>query len=770
MEAKRMIFHAPFPVVNGATSASGIRPWKMLQAFRLLGYEVFTITGYSAERRTKFANLKKRMESGWRPDFVYSEAATIPSSFTEPKHFPLILNLDRRIFQFLHRWGVPSGVFYRDVYWAFEEYQKSVGRPVALAMRQLYAREIDTFNRYVDVLFLPSQKMADYIPHLKDIRTVALPPGCDAVSDLKKDRTKKLTTLRMLYVGAVGGEHYDISELLRAVRDVDGVELTICTRPDQWESASKEYEGLLGNSVRVVHESGEGLVPLYRSADVACLMMRPQEYRSFAAPMKLYEYLGNGVPILVSEGTLAADVVRENDAGWVVDFSERALRSVLTRLKEHPSEILTKAQNAAAAGSRSTWKTRADSVAEILSANETDTGVHPVHVLMIPSWYPSDVEDLNGSFFREQAQTLASNGLKVGVLSLEPIPIYTRGGRPRSGPRVSVENGVGVARSTFHQYLPMQRLANVLLAKAQIEDSWNAYVARFGRPDVLHAHSYYPGAVIASRLSKEHGVPYVYTEHRSLRHLPTRTAVGRRIETWIAQGAASLQAVSSGQARYMEARFRTGSNSWSTSPNLLPELKGPSTSRIRESPSSVQRETFTYGHLSVLDPVKRVDLLLKSFAEVLIVNPLARLVIGGDGPDRQALEEQTSELGIGGSVEFQGRIPRTEVLGFLRQLDAFVLPSDSETMGVVLVEALSQGIPVIATRTWGGEDIVTDSDGILIDIGNQRQLTKAMTAIQEWPTDSQSREDRARRCVERYGEESFVLRYAEIYRRAIGGE
>ena len=366
-----MIFHAPFPVRDGTTSASSIRPWKMLQAFRSLGYEVFVISGYASQRRSQFRELKRRVKLGWCPQFCYSEAATIPSSFTEPRHIPLILNLDRHIFSFLHKNGVPLGVFYRDVYWAFPEYVARVGKLTAAAMRCLYLREIDTFNRYADLVFLPTKQMSGFVPGLRT-PVVALPPGGEAAkSEAQAGRVEGADdTLRLLYVGDVGGDHYGIDALLMAVRETEGTHLTICTRPESWARSAVEYGALLSDRVEVVHESGTRLKELYDESDVACLTMRPGIYRSFAAPMKLYEYLASGTPVIASVGTYAGDFVERNEAGWVVDFTCSAIASLLAALRDDPDEVEDKAKMARRAGARETWEARAQSVSETLLSCE----------------------------------------------------------------------------------------------------------------------------------------------------------------------------------------------------------------------------------------------------------------------------------------------------------------------------------------------------------------------------------------------------------------
>lgn len=752
---KRMVFHAPFPVKEGATSASGIRPWKMLQAFKDAGYQVFEITGYAAERRARFASLKRGMAGGWQPDFVYSEAATIPSSFTERKHFPLILNLERRIFRYFHDKGVPSGVFYRDVYWAFEDYERSVGKPVAMAMRGLYVREIETFNRYVDVVFLPTEQMGAFIPGLSGPRQVALPPGSEVAQVAHRRNDGSLS---LLYVGAVGGHHYDIGALLDAVKEVPKVDLTICTRPDQWEAAVRDDPRLLGERIHVVHESGAGLEPLYEAADIACLVMKPQEYRSFAAPMKLYEYLGHGKPVLVSENTHAADVVEATGAGWVVPFDGSAIAGQLRALAENSEALEAKTELAAQAGAENTWEERAKFVAKTLLKPVLREGSH---VLMVPSWYPKGSGDLNGSFFREQAEAMVRAGWKMGVMALEPDPLYVAGHRPQGALELTEENGVGVVRGNITAYLPLQRRINSWLGRKRLFAAFDAYVNRFGKPDVLHAHSLYPGAFFAAEISQRYGIPFVYTEHRTLSHLPARTKLAKATERKVAELARNRLAVSRGHAAHLTKRF--GGLAWDYAPNLLPVGFAASSDKAKAR----DPKTYTFGHLSNLDPVKRVDRLIDAFAEVHASDKSVRLVIGGSGEEEEALRAQVQRLGLTEVVTLLGNVPRDEAVTFYENLDAFVLPSDSETMGVVQIEALSAGVPVISTRTWGGQTVIEEGDGLLVDIGDQSQLVEAMRKMRAETETSQQREDRHARSVGRFGEDAFVARYAEIYRHAL---
>ena len=115
--------------------------------------------------------------------------------------------------------------------------------------------------------------------------------------------------------------------------------LTICTHPNQWESVEEEYTDLMRDNIRVVHESGEGLIPLYEEADVACLYVQPDEYRTFASPVKLYEYIGYAKPVLSSVGTLASDFITDNDCGWAIPYGQNEARQLLEKLLEEPQTV-----------------------------------------------------------------------------------------------------------------------------------------------------------------------------------------------------------------------------------------------------------------------------------------------------------------------------------------------------------------------------------------------------------------------------------------------
>ena len=282
-----IVYHAPFPLDREASSASGIRPVRMLDAFRELGYTVLDVTGSARERSRRLRALRDRLQGGERIEFLYSECATIPTMLTEPRHLPPHPFVDPALMRLMHRHGVPTSLFYRDIYWAFPDYRERVGTAMAAAMGCVYRYDLAWYARYIDRLYLPSARMGAHVPGFPEDRMASLPPGCEIVDEAPSSRADG--GLHLLYIGGLGG-HYRLQECLRAVVDVPGASLTICTRPDQWESAGDQYAAMVeaaGGRIDVVHRSGEELTALYERADACVLFVEPDPYREFASPVKL---------------------------------------------------------------------------------------------------------------------------------------------------------------------------------------------------------------------------------------------------------------------------------------------------------------------------------------------------------------------------------------------------------------------------------------------------------------------------------------------------
>lgn len=166
-------------------------------------------------------------------------------------------------------------------------------------------------------------------------------------------------------------------------------------------------------------------------------------------------------------------------------------------------------------------------------------------------------------------------------------------------------------------------------------------------------------------------------------------------------------------------------------------------------------------HISNFRPVKRVDDVVRVFARIAAQTP-ARLLLVGDGPDRARAQELADAEGIGEHVLFLGK--QNSVAELLACSDLFLLPSENEAFGLVALEAMACGVPVVATNTGGIPEVVEDGvSGYLAAIGDVDAMADAALSLLTDPARWQSASAAARRGAERFSAEHVVAQYEAYY-------
>lgn len=176
-------------------------------------------------------------------------------------------------------------------------------------------------------------------------------------------------------------------------------------------------------------------------------------------------------------------------------------------------------------------------------------------------------------------------------------------------------------------------------------------------------------------------------------------------------------------------------------------------------------ETQVVTFVGRLVHAKGVDWLLDIWKIVSRAEPQARLLIVGDGPDRATLSARAARLGVGDTVAFVGR--QEDVYRFLTASDVFVLPSRLEGISNALLEAMSQGLPVIAAddQLGGNRTVVTQQGGgIIIPLGDTEAFAQSLLSLLR---DQRLRIEMGRRArqnvMEGFSIESVARRYVEVY-------
>ncbi|MFK8105191.1 MAG: glycosyltransferase [Saprospiraceae bacterium] len=338
---------------------------------------------------------------------------------------------------------------------------------------------------------------------------------------------------------------------------------------------------------------------------------------------------------------------------------------------------------------------------------------------MLPSWYPSPSSPQDGIFIFEQVKALQQSGLAVAVLhgSFQYRHLFKA-----TEANFSIEAEVPTFRAKG--FFPPKINTKLIEAWARQHFSlFEQYLEQFGRPDLLHAHSYLAGAV-AWQLSQRYDIPYVLTEHL-FRFLTEEVRLRhRKLVRKVYDGASGLIAVSTALQTKMQAYTQTKIE---VIPNLVDTEIFRSLGSVqekRESPIFV-----SVGHLTV---TKGYDILIEAFSQFNARrsdNPVLKII--GAGTTRASLQKQIQRLGLTDSVFLLGAQDQKTVIEILQTASCFVSASRVETFGVAIIEALALGLPVIATRCGGPEEIVRPIVGQLVPIEDAKALAEAMRKVED---------------------------------------
>ena len=189
------------------------------------------------------------------------------------------------------------------------------------------------------------------------------------------------------------------------------------------------------------------------------------------------------------------------------------------------------------------------------------------------------------------------------------------------------------------------------------------------------------------------------------------------------------------------------------------------------------RVIFTLARLEKSEQYKGYDQLIRALPEIRKHFPEVRYILGGSGSDRQRIEELVRKLDLGEIVILPGRIPEYEICSHYNFCDIFAMPSKGEGFGIVFLEALACGKPVIAGNKDGSVDALLNGKlGVLVDPDNVAQIAEAIITLLAKSTGqgAQSKEERAesaeqlrREVIEAYGYQRFKERLAEVVKPLI---
>lgn len=385
-----------------------------------------------------------------------------------------------------------------------------------------------------------------------------------------------------------------------------------------------------------------------------------------------------------------------------------------------------------------------------------------MHVLILPSWYSTPDLPWSGTFFTDQAVALARAGARVGVVFVEQRSLRRlspwRLRESHFQVACSAERGVTTLRMKGWNTLG-QTVAGAKVWCALSERLVEAYVHRFGTPDVLHAQSALWAGRVAVRMGRTLLRPCVVTEHQSRMLLGALGARERQEAVYVYREADAVLAVSH------TLLAAVGSIAGARIGLVVPNAVDFDFFTMPKVPR--RREPFTFLGVGNLVRGKRFDRLIRAFGRVSRTSPGVRLVIVGAGVEGGNLRRLAQECGVAPQVEFTGALSREGVRERMWSANTLVLSSAFETFGVVLVEALATGIPVVATRCGGPEDVVEVGLGLLVDRDDEENLVEAMVIMTGQSYSECVLRDRVR---SRFSFETVAQQLFDVYAKLVGSK
>ncbi len=305
--------------------------------------------------------------------------------------------------------------------------------------------------------------------------------------------------------------------------------------------------------------------------------------------------------------------------------------------------------------------------------------------------------------------------------------------------------------------------------------------ARAFEPDIVHAHSPFASGVMARRLARSSGAPLIFTHHTRFddysHYAGPLSAVGRRVtDAWLGAWWRACDAViapSDELAGWIQDRI---GDDRASRIRVIPT--GVDTDGIRAlAPVDVHAMTgwpvdsVVVASLGRLAPEKSPEVLIDAVAGVADRHLGLRLLVVGGGPSDGSLRARVLAAGMTDRIHFTGPLPRMEALATVAGTDLFAFASRSETQGLVLAEALTAGLPIVAVEGPGVRDSVRDGiDGVVVPYVPADTLVvrlgQAIATLAEDPERRNALAQRAIRDAARFSLSRQVAAVEDLYREA----
>ena len=346
-----------------------------------------------------------------------------------------------------------------------------------------------------------------------------------------------------------------------------------------------------------------------------------------------------------------------------------------------------------------------------------------MNIVIIPAFFQTKNRPTLGSFFLDQARALKRAGHQVTILYCDTYSVKcTKEWLIYEEEAATQTEGIQIFRKKCFCPLKHGMEGHKEAFAKGIEKLWDRHLKNQSI-DIIHAHCCVWAGYAAMKLSEKVKIPYVITEHATLfqLHKDEISSANNEVIKAVFQKANKVICVSRAFGKLLEE--------YTDNIEVIGNVIDCERFRIIEQEkkrSEIGLLTVCYMEEEAQLYKKGMDILIRAWEKITSKYPHARLIIGGGGKALEKVVEWTREYQVADSVEFLGALDREQVVEQMQQCDCFVLPSRYETFGVVYIEAMACGKPVIAVANGGPDDFVHDFNGLLIQPEQEEELVQAL--------------------------------------------
>jgi L-malate glycosyltransferase len=348
-------------------------------------------------------------------------------------------------------------------------------------------------------------------------------------------------------------------------------------------------------------------------------------------------------------------------------------------------------------------------------------------ILQLPSWYMPE----GGMFCTEQSIALQQLGVEVHILANVVLPWRKYNWRLFTypfKPFFATEHSIELLRY-YGWRIPFADLPNMHVWVTNTLRLFALYTKKYGKPDIIHAHSGMWAGFAASIIKKRYGIPYVITEHRgrfSENSQDTEKLLPKTYTRYLVQAFSQADSIVT-VSNQLANRIRTYAGERvpiTTISNVV------DTDFFTPNDAATKSNIFTFMNANSYHYAKGYDILLAAFEKVHTTYPSTQLLLLGTGFEDNQFQIQLNRLSAKNNILFKGYQSAEGVRRYLRKSDCFVLSSRIEAQPVAVLEAMSCGLPIVCTEVVPNE-IATETVAVRCQTNHVEELAKAMIYVIE---------------------------------------